>query len=240
MPDSPDFIEVYDNALDASFCEQIIQQFEQTDSGKGPGKTGAGLDRVKKDSTDITITGKPQWQNVFDSVLDATLRKLLQYTLKYPSLLFSGVTFTVPDPNTGEPIVVDEKTIPRLDDMQVGNLMTRLYRPGKINIQKYEKGSGGYHHWHSEVFPRGQDCEALHRVLLFMFYLNTVEDGGETEFYHQGRKVSPQQGRMVIAPAGFTHTHKGHVPQSDDKYIITSWVMFQRAEQLFSQTANPT
>jgi hypothetical protein len=38
---------------------------------------------------------------------------------------------------------------------------------------------------------------------------------------------------MVIAPAGFTHTHKGHVPRSGDKYIVASWVLFQRAEWLF-------
>ncbi|MFN5908487.1 MAG: 2OG-Fe(II) oxygenase, partial [Planctomyces sp.] len=27
----------------------------------------------------------------------------------------------------------------------------------------------------------------------------------------------------------------GHVPQSGDKYILTSWVLFNRSEQIFSQ-----
>ncbi len=39
---------------------------------------------------------------------------------------------------------------------------------------------------------------------------------------------------MVIAPAGFTHTHKGNKPISGDKYIATSWIMFNRAEQLYA------
>jgi hypothetical protein len=40
---------------------------------------------------------------------------------------------------------------------------------------------------------------------------------------------------MVIAPAGFTHTHRGNMPVSNDKYIATSWVLFQRAEDLLSK-----
>ncbi|MEC7470920.1 MAG: 2OG-Fe(II) oxygenase, partial [Pseudomonadota bacterium] len=31
----------------------------------------------------------------------------------------------------------------------------------------------------------------------------------------------------------FTHTHRGQIPVSDDKYILTSWVLFNRAEQLY-------
>jgi hypothetical protein len=38
---------------------------------------------------------------------------------------------------------------------------------------------------------------------------------------------------MLIFPAGFTHTHRGNRPESNDKYIITSWVLFHRAETLY-------
>jgi hypothetical protein len=66
-----------------------------------------------------------------------------------------------------------------------------------------------------------------------MYYLNDVEEGGETEFFYQGKKLAPRAGSLVIAPAGFTHTHKVHVPRSGDKYILTSWLLYQRAEKLF-------
>jgi hypothetical protein len=66
-----------------------------------------------------------------------------------------------------------------------------------------------------------------------MYYLNDVTKGGETEFYYQKCFISPQTGRLVIAPAGFTHTHKGHIPLSEDKYILTSWVLFQPTEYLY-------
>ena len=61
-----------------------------------------------------------------------------------------------------------------------------------------------------------------------MYYLNDVESGGETEFYFQKRSIKPRKGTVVIAPAGFTHTHRGNVPISGDKYIITSWLLYNR------------
>ena len=57
-----------------------------------------------------------------------------------------------------------------------------------------------------------------------MLYLNSVTEGGETEFLYQKRRIKPQQGRLLIFPAGFTHTHRGNPPLSGNKYILTSWV----------------
>jgi hypothetical protein len=117
----------------------------------------------------------------------------------------------------------------------VGELMRTMYRAGQINVQKYVQASGGYHHWHSEIYPQNASCESLHRALLFQFYLNDVAEGGETEFYYQKRRIEARQGRLIIAPAGFTHSHKGHVARSSDKFIATSWILFQRAEALYGQ-----
>ena len=108
-----------------------------------------------------------------------------------------------------------------------------MYRHGFINVQKYLVGEGGYPHWHSEVFPKKPSNEPLHRVLFWLVYLNDVSEGGETEFYYFSQKVKPKRGRLLIAPAGFTHTHRGNVPLSGNKYILASWLMFQRAEQLY-------
>ena len=57
-----------------------------------------------------------------------------------------------------------------------------------------------------------------------MMYLNDVDDGGETEFLYQKKRIRPKQGRVLIFPAGFTHTHRGNPPLSGDKYILTSWL----------------
>jgi hypothetical protein len=140
----------------------------------------------------------------------------------------------VAHPETGEPVTLSLDNFSAFGTPNIVELMQSIYRVGSVNLQKYLQGSGGYHHWHSEIYPQNASCETLHRVLLWQFYLNDVEDGGETEFLYQQRKVEARKGRLVIAPAGFTHTHKGHVARSGDKYIATSWILFQRAETLFT------
>lgn len=50
---------------------------------------------------------------------------------------------------------------------------------------------------------------------------------------YQGVKVRPTAGRLLIAPAAFTHTHRGNRPVGGNKYIVTSWLLYQRAETLY-------
>jgi len=75
----------------------------------------------------------------------------------------------------------------------------------------------------------------LHRTLLWTAYLNEGFEAGETEFYYQQRKIVPRTGALLIAPAAFTHTHRGNRPRGGDKYIATSWILFQRAEALYAR-----
>jgi hypothetical protein len=107
------------------------------------------------------------------------------------------------------------------------------FRPGAINLQRYRAGSGGYPYWHCELFPRSPNAEQLHRHVLWTIYLNDGFSAGETEFLYQQRKIVPKAGSLLIAPTAFTHTHRGNTPLGRDKYIATSWVLFQRAETLF-------
>jgi hypothetical protein len=88
-------------------------------------------------------------------------------------------------------------------------------------VQKTEV-SQGYHAWHYEA-----DClENSRRVLAWILYLNDIEDGGETEFLYQAKRVKPKAGTLVIWPASFTHVHRGNPPLSNTKYIVTGWVEF--------------
>ena len=51
MP-AADFIEVYDNALDAASCAALIERFERSGQAQR-GATGSGVDVTLKDSWDI-------------------------------------------------------------------------------------------------------------------------------------------------------------------------------------------
>jgi hypothetical protein len=57
-----------------------------------------------------------------------------------------------------------------------------------------------------------------------LWYLNTLEEGGETDFYNRGM-VKAQEGKLIIFPACWTYPHAGVMPISDNKYIITGWIV---------------
>ncbi|NHZ81722.1 2OG-Fe(II) oxygenase [Massilia sp. CCM 8695] len=231
-----DFIEIYDNALSSEQCAAIMARFDA--SGKvARGKTGNGVDTARKDSYDLTISAHEEWQDVAGIMLQAVREHLCAYMNKYRMMLIGALSPQVIHPETGEPVVLSPENFDECGTAHIDELMRMMYRAGQINVQKYVRASGGYHHWHSEIYPQNASCESLHRALLFQFYLNDVEEGGETEFYYQKRKIDARQGRLIIAPAGFTHSHKGHVARSGDKYIATSWILFQRAEVLYGAPA---
>lgn len=229
-----DFIETYENAIPRDYCESLIARFEQSDK-KQRGATGMGVDLDRKDSLDINISHHAEWAEVHQYIIDATFARLVSYMRKFAFLLSGALVLSIPDPDTGEPMAITPDVLDRLSDRSVELLIRHVYRLGTINMQKYARGIGGYPHWHSENYPKANDphCEALHRTLLFMYYLNDVEQGGETEFFYQRRRLQPSSGQLVVAPSGFTHTHRGNVPLSSDKYILTSWVLFQPADRLF-------
>ncbi|GIU49517.1 prolyl 4-hydroxylase subunit alpha [Shewanella sairae] len=229
-----DFIELYPNALPDAFCDELIHRFEQH-SGIRPGETGNGVDKAKKTSLDLMLDSHRDLADLKNRLLGYTLTHATQYFDKYSMALMGAVAVNVAG-DDGESLTLTPDNYQQLGKGRAEALVKYLYRSGTINIQKYSKGKGGYPHWHSEQFPQQGHNEALHRVVLYMFYLNDVEEGGETEFYYQNKSIKPKKGTMVIAPAGFTHSHRGNVPQSNDKYIATSWIMFNRAEQLYQAT----
>jgi hypothetical protein len=92
-----------------------------------------------------------------------------------------------------------------------------------VKVKKITSG-GGFHTWHYE----SASYETLDRILVVQVYLNTIEDGGETEFLYLKKRVNAEEGRIIIFPAGFTHTHRGNPPLNKDKYIITTWVLLQK------------
>jgi hypothetical protein len=172
---------------------------------------------------------------VLPRLQEAAFPSLKLYLRKYLYTLIGAVAPAIEDLTTGQKVTLVEENFAELGDPVLQQIVGAYYRYGVLNVQKYLRNSGGYPHWHSEIYPKDQSCEPLHRVLAFQFYLNDVTEGGETEFYYQRRKVESRAGRMVIFPAAFTHTHRGNVSKSGDKYIITSWVMFHRSEHIYSR-----
>ena len=227
-----DHIEVYEKALKRDFCKELVSKFEEDPSRLSQGRSSGGIDKSRKDSLDITITGYADWQSVVHEINNSVMDNLVAYVRKYSHMLYGLVGSQIRDPITGSILKITHKLIEGMPASDIAMLTQKIYKFAPINLQKYEAGKGGYHKWHSEISPSDPNCEVLHRVLFYIYYLNDVDEGGETCFYYQDKSVKPRTGRLVISPAGFTHTHKGNIPYSNDKYILTSWIKYRRFEEL--------
>ena len=230
-PDPSDFIEVYPDALDAETCHAIVARFDASGQDQ-PGRVGGGLYPELKHSRDISISGQADWRDVEQRLNLAVLTGLQQYLRSYPFSLIAPLMLQQPDAD-GQLRRLRYEDAAGMDDAALMKLVMKVFVPGRINLQRYSAGEGGYPYWHCELFPKAADAETLHRHVLWTIYLNDGFDEGETEFFHQQRKIVPRTGSLLIAPTAFTHTHRGNRPLDGDKYIATSWVLFQRAERLY-------
>ena len=89
------------------------------------------------------------------------------------------------------------------------------------NIQKYNPEQG-FHMLHTE----NTDKTTANRILAWMFYLNTVTDGGGTYWHNYDLTINSVKGRLVIWPAYYTHFHQGVVSKTETKYNATGWFQY--------------
>jgi hypothetical protein len=233
-----DFIEVIDGALDPQLCAEFVAAFEASDKVVR-GRTSGGVNTRLKDSWDLHVSAHPEWKNAENALNGAMLNGMLAYLRKYTYLALAPTALYRQRPGSEELRMLDIDDVRAMSDDELKHLVVKLFRPGGINIQRYYADQGGYPYWHSEISPKVETDDNLHRVLLWTIYLNQDFDGGETEFLFQQRRIAPKTGSLLIAPAGFTHTHRGNMPKGGNKYIATSWVLFQRAQQLYATPGAP-
>ena len=227
----PDFIEVYDGVLDRASCAAIVERMRGS-AALQPGRVGSGVFPALKHSRDLALQGKPEWGDVEATLNQAAFAGLLAYVHRYPQALIAPLMLRQPDAN-GAPKQLEAADLVAMNDDALGPLLRACLRPGAINLQWYAAGEGGYPYWHCELYPRDARADTLHRHLLWTLYLNDGFGEGETEFLFQQRRIVPRTGSLLVAPTAFTHTHRGNRPLRGDKFIATSWILFQRAEQLF-------
>lgn len=98
----------------------------------------------------------------------------------------------------------------------------RQYFPLKSSIEqfrmkKYRAGTDDRFDKHVDV----GDYESARRFLCLFWYLNDVEDGGETVF--DTVTIKPKRGRLLIFPPLWTFPHAGMPTVSNDKYIAGTY-----------------
>jgi len=229
----PDFIEVYEGLIDPAWCAALCRRFDAANHVDG--RVGGGVFPDMKKSRDLEITGRADWNDVSATLMGAVLKALMAYLRTYPHTIVAPLMLEHRPADGGPARRLGAEDLAAMDDGSLLGLVQQLLRPGSINLQRYTAGEGGYPYWHCELYPRDVNSETLHRTLLWTIYLNDAFDEGETEFLYQRRKVVPKTGSVLIAPTAFTHTHRGNRPVGGDKYIATSWILFNRAEAIFGR-----
>ena len=224
----------FNSVLNATTCSNLIRKFD-TDNARRPGRTGSGVDPSKKLSTDLSISTLPHWASECEQINGVIKQGLMHYVREYPFMITGAISPTIANPQTGQPMTIGAADIANLSDTSLSFIIDQVFEFDAINMQFYEANKGGYPHWHSEQFPdpNRTDNASLHRVLLWLMYLNDVEEGGETQFFYQQASIKPTTGSLVLAPCGFTHTHRGVTPKSNNKYVLSSWVKYLPRERLY-------
>jgi len=194
-----DFIGVWENFVPPSFCEKLIQYFDDVYNNKG----------CFISSSDETLQGirEDDIMRSSDAYGGSMNRKDYALLLNY-----SEQSYCYQINQFLKSCALHYREV--YSQLKQVNLVST-----DIKMQKTPPG-GGYHLWHYE---NGNVDHAM-RELTWMIYLNTLPDGeGETEFMYQKRRIKPTAGTVVIWPAGYTHVHKGNTVFTQDKYILTGW-----------------
>lgn len=90
-----------------------------------------------------------------------------------------------------------------------------------LRIKRYRAGAD------EQFQPHFDSIDAVaNRYLVFLWYLNDVAAGGETEFCDLGLKVQARAGRLLVFPPYWLFQHAGLPPRSNDKYILSTYLLF--------------
>tara|TARA_Y100000004_G_scaffold107094_1_gene120235 strand:+ start:1539 stop:2144 length:606 start_codon:yes stop_codon:yes gene_type:complete len=193
-----DLIYIRHNVLDKEFCNSIIEKFN-ADDRKSTGLIGDGyINEDIKKSLDLNISKYDDWSEE-DKVFEKSFSDNIKLYIDY----LQNFTKSFEDYDIN---------LPSLDFRDRGYL-----------VRVYNKGEG-YFNWHND-FSFYKDSGF--RLLTLIWYLNNVEEGGQTEFI-DGTIIKPKRGSVLIFPTSWYLAHRGKMPLSNKKYIVTGWLHGQK------------
>ena len=187
------YIYVKENSLSVDICKDIIDIFNNDDVNRRYGVCGHDTTR------------KPHIKDTVDCTItmnDPWWTNIFHLLVNELNLQF-------------------KQYLTKIDTDKYKHLNGAEYMRGTtFQMQKYEKNKGKFvYHDDSSYDLKLKEA----RVLVYMWYLNDVAVGGETEITDY--IIKPSAGKLVMFPSLWTYPHCGNMPISDDKYIITGWIV---------------
>lgn len=194
------FIYINKTSLTKEMCIEIIELFEKEENAHFLGITGMGYKPKIKKTIDLVLS------NFFENNIN------IKYIEKWDNIIF----FLEKELSKNL-----KKYLDNLNKIYNTNFFMndKYFLTKGFLLHKYYKNNGKFE-YHNDFSIT--DFKNKHRVIVFLWYLNDVKEGGETEIFNN-ILIKPKTGKLLLFPALWYYKHKGHIPISDDKYIITGW-----------------
>ena len=200
------FIMEIPKAFKKGFCKKLINKFENNPKQHSKGVVGDNNKGQKvvapkvKDDTEIQFDPSflaTDWKNDLETITKQVEVNMKKYVERYS---FTDDASQLPCGLHG---------------------IADICLEGGFNMQRFDPGKG-FFTYHCET---GADSNS-YRQIVWMIYLNDIEEKGGTLFKYQNMRIAPEAGKMLIWPAGWTHFHKSEVAPKETKYIITGWYQY--------------
>jgi len=196
-----DFVYTNKNSLSKDFCREIINLYEK-EQKMYPGITARGVDKNIKRSMDFQIdTGDFNTWNEINKCLKTEVIKNLEQYLLLINQEYCNVNIKL-------------STTCDFKFFEKKKLSFNCFM-----VQRYDVGKGRYVYHDDEVVEKER-----RRILTYLFYLNDVVEGGETDICNSKFIIKPECGKLLIFPANWCYPHAGNIPVSERKYIVTGWI----------------
>lgn len=195
------FIKEIKNSIPNRLCDEIILMYE-LENIKYEGLTMGGVTKSIKDTTDMIIpVNDIKWKKIENFLYNELSTNLKIY--------FSRLNNINNENNNSI------KNI-KIFTKDAENLITNAFM-----IQKYDSGIGKY--TYHDDFHVDHEMKK-YRMVTFLWYLNDITEGGETEFFNGKIIIKPETGKLLLFPSSWLYPHRGKTPFLSDKYIITGWL----------------
>ena len=154
------YVYINKKSLSPEVCRDLIELFENEDR-KYDGVTHGGVQKNIKDTKDFIISeNEPKWYKYYHLFHNELTRNLQIYLNK-----------------------LNENTIFKNENQNTTHVY-KYFENSKIShsifmLQRYIMNKGRYVYHHDFSID---DNKKKHRIITYLWYLNNVEEGGETDF----------------------------------------------------------
>ena len=191
-----EFIYEIPNVISKEMCEEIIEKFIKDDNKEPSAISGNQVMTNVRKSTHTWMTNEDIWSKISKDIIKVFIDGLDTY-----SRYLSDIDY--------------------LSAKASKSLFREKLAIEQIYVNKSKEGD--YYHWHIDSNTSKQKTS---RAFSCLIYLNSLEEdqGGCTEF-KCGKKIRPEQGKLVIFPSTWTYEHRAaEVKNGGVKYTCGTWI----------------